>query len=175
MARQGGKGRVKGIGQPMSRRNRIRRIARNRYVKAAPGVEQGLQMGVDRMVIPVEQVDAGRNVGLDLAEHRKIVPALDTMMTVQVLQEGLQRRDQLGVKAPGVGRVGPESRSQRRHMIAVVAEAGVHLQPVRGDGVQPGLAPTAAWKAVSEGQPRGRKPLPASQVEGVRQPPSYSR
>jgi hypothetical protein len=49
-------------------------------------------------------------------------------MAVEVLQEGLERRDQLAMQGGGVA-VGAPLADQPVHMRLMTAEAGVHLQP----------------------------------------------
>ena len=101
-------------------------------MKGDGGMVEGVQMGVDGVVVAVEQVEAGLDARLDQAELREIVPALDAVVAVQMLEEGLQRRDQGGVKAARVQLAGAPARRGVGHLNLLGAETGVHLQPEGG-------------------------------------------
>ena len=110
---------------------------------------EGVQVGVDGVVIAVEQVEAGLDARLDQAELREIVTAFDAVVAVQMPEEGLQRWDQGGVQAARVQYAGAPARGGVGHVRLLGAESAVHLQP-EGGGFGQGLGPTLTREGVAQ-------------------------
>src|SRR5690606_20424082 len=90
MPQQRRSGAVQGLDQAVDPVGSARRARGDRAVQGQARLVQGLQMRVDGVVVPVQQVQPGLDARLQRAERREIVSGLDPVMAVQVLEEGLQ-------------------------------------------------------------------------------------
>ncbi|MNX65468.1 hypothetical protein D3C86_965290 [compost metagenome] len=106
-------------------------------------------MRVDGVVVAVQEVETGLDAWLDQAETRKVVAALDTVVAVQMLKEGLQGRHEGGVQAARVQRAGPPAGRSIGHLNLLSAEASVHLQP-EGGGFGQGSGPAFTRECVAQ-------------------------
>ena len=135
-------------------------------MKGQTALEQGLQRLMNGVVVAIQQVDAGADLRLDPPHHGKIMAALDPVVTVEMLQERLQRRDQRTVQGDEVA-VRPPLADEAVHMGLVSAKTAVHLQPEGGGLVERGV-PAVARVFVQQIAETGREACPRG--EGVRQP-----
>ena len=143
MAQQGRGDNDQDVRQPVGLVGSSGGLAADGLMKAHTGLKQGLQMGVDGVVITVQQVEARDDARFDPAHGRKIVAGLDAVMAVQMLQKGLQGRDQGAVQAGGIECALAPLLRQPGHMRLMVTETGMHLQPVGRGRVQGGGPPVA--------------------------------
>ena len=100
-----------------------------------------LDMGVDGVVVAVEQVQALGDAGLGAPEHREIATALDAVVTVQVLEEGREGLDKGDVDGAGVGLALADEVGHARRL---AAKAVVHVQPEAGHLGQGRIGPAVA-------------------------------
>ena len=64
-------------------------------MKFQTGAKQAFEQAVDGVVIAVQKVDPGADPGLDLTHEREIALRFNRVVAVEVLKEGLKRRNEL--------------------------------------------------------------------------------
>ena len=105
------------------------------------GLKQGFQIGMDGVMIAVEQVYAMGDPRFDPAEGGKILAALDAVTHVQVLQELIDLGDQSPVQAPQVRVAGPPVIREGDHVGVMLTKVVVHAEPEPRHLGQRGLNP----------------------------------
>lgn len=145
---QAGGGAVQHVGQLMGMVGGVGRWRRDGLMESDGGMEEGVQMRVDGVVVAVQQVEAGLDARLDQAELREVVAALDAVVAVQMLEEGLQYGHEGGVQTARVKPARAPVCSGVGHLPLLGAKTRVHLQP-EGGGFGQGLGPALTREGVA--------------------------
>lgn len=111
---------------------------------------EGFEVGVDSVVVAVQQVDADGNARLEPTEMREILRRLDVVVAVEVLEEISQCRQQAVVKGAQIDSVGAIGCGDLIHMGAGLTKAVMHLKPEGRRLGQGGGVPAVARKAVTQ-------------------------
>lgn len=146
---QAGGGEIQRVSEAVGVVGRVGGLTGDSLMEGDGGVVKSVQMGVDGVVVPVQKVEAGLDTRLNEAEVRKIVPALDPVVAVQMLQEGLQRRHQGDVQTARVKGARAPARRGLGHLNLLGAKAGVHIQP-KGGGVRQGAGPALTREGLAQ-------------------------
>lgn len=141
-----------------------RRLTDDGVMESQPGLKQVREHGVDRVVIPVHQVDPGPDTGFQLSHYREVAMGLDVVVTVEVLKEALQGRNELpvqvcqrqGTRAPAGGCPG--------HGLGLMSEMAVHLQPEAGGFTDLRLMPSQPRQILEQIPIRRRQAGPGREI-----------
>lgn len=177
MTQQSWAGGIQGVGQAGGGVGGIRSAGSSGVVQGVAAIRQGLQLGVDRVVVPVQQVDAIRYARLYAAEDRKIVTGLDVVVAVEVLEEPRQGRQQTVVESAQVHVARPIGSGDVIHVLARLTEAVMHRQPVGRSLGHGSVTPPAAGEGVTQPDEvvrQGRPIRERPQARRIRQRPSSS-
>ena len=101
MADQAGGGAIQRPGQAVGEVRGVGGLARDRMMEGDGGVVESVQMGVDGVMVAVQQIEAGLDARFDQTELREVVAALDPVVAVQMAEEGLQRRSRAACRPRG--------------------------------------------------------------------------
>lgn len=173
MAQKGAVGLVQGLSEPGGCVASCRGTGRDRLMEGEAGLEEGVEVGVDGVVVGVQQIDPGPNARLHTAHGREIVVALDIVVAIEVLEEALQRRDQLAMQIGQGEGAGAPLGCQAGHGRSLAPEAGVHLKPEPGHGTDLRLVPAQAGEGLDQIAVGLGQALAGRKI-GVRQQPQPS-
>ncbi|MDP2212225.1 MAG: hypothetical protein Q8J81_00080 [Phenylobacterium sp.] len=134
-------------------------------METATGLDQGSEMNVNVVMVPVEQGESGLNARLDTLHCREIVNALDAMVAVEVLKERLQGGDQDTKRCARFRSPITSVRHGIAHFRQLVPEFGMHSEPMPGDRVEVG--PAIAREGVSQIQVFDRQAAAQGERRGV--------
>lgn len=108
------------------------RAGSDRVVEGVAIRRERLEVGVHSVMVAIQQIDAGGDARLDLAELREVVAALDAVMAVQMLEEVGQRRQQAVMEGARVERPSPVIGDNTVHGGRGLPETLMHLKPESG-------------------------------------------